>query len=123
MEKRIASVKRIDWELRNRLRNAVQEHCPNLSSSEILIRKCNPKWGDYQCASLIALIKRQGGNPRSVAAAVVESFVKMDRAAENPLCESVEVAGAGFINFRLKVAALENWLNEKVPSGIEVHLS
>ena len=63
-------------------------HCPD------------PKFGDYQSNALMALAKERKLNPRQLATDVV---AKLDVSA---LCEKVEIAGAGFLNFRLKPAAL-----------------
>ncbi len=65
------------------------------------MRPCpDPKFGDYQTNALMALAKARKMNPRQLAADVAG---RLDIGA---WCEPVEVAGAGFLNFRLKPAAL-----------------
>jgi arginyl-tRNA synthetase len=58
--------------------------------------------GDW--ATNVALVLAKGGNPRSVAAALVERLPASD------LVAGVEVAGPGFINFRLS----PGWLHDVV---------
>ena len=56
--------------------------------------------GDYQTNIAMQLAKPRRSNPRALAQEII---AKLDVA---DLCEAPEIAGAGFINFRLKPAAL-----------------
>src|SRR5882724_11432502 len=88
-------------EIQQRLRQAVQAVMPDADLSCVLVRPCpDPKFGDYQTNALMSLAKARKLNPRQVAADVV---AKLDL---GDLCEKVEIAGAGFLNFRLKPAAV-----------------
>ena len=75
------------------------------------------KFGDYQSNLAMVLAKRERTSPRNVAAAVVgavQAEMAQPKAAgdgDSPfsaaaLIESVEIAGPGFINIRLRDAAL-----------------
>jgi arginyl-tRNA synthetase len=87
--------------LEQKLQQAVLSVLPDAPTSAVLLRPCpDPKFGDYQSNALMALAKARRLNPRQLAAEVA---AKLDLGA---LCEPVEVAGAGFLNFRLKPAAL-----------------
>jgi len=82
---------------------------PDTDTSGLLVRPCpDPKFGDYQCNALIALAKERKMNPRQLATDVL---ARLDVSA---WCEKVELAGAGFINFRLRISALEQALREAV---------
>src|SRR5207237_513094 len=84
---------------------AVGEILPDADLSTVLVRPCpDPKFGDYQSNALMSLAKARKLNPRQVAADVV---AKLDVAE---WCEKVEIAGAGFLNFRLRPAALASAL-------------
>jgi arginyl-tRNA synthetase len=84
-----------------KLQQAVSAGLPAADVSTVLVRPCpDPKFGDYQSNALMALAKARKMNPRQLAADVV---AKLDVGA---LCEKVEIAGAGFLNFRLKSSAL-----------------
>ena len=62
-----------------------------------LIRPCaDPKFGDYQANGIMAVAKRLGQNPRALAEKVMAQL-QLTEVSEPPT-----VAGAGFINFRLK---------------------
>ena len=56
----------------------------------------DPKFGDYQSNSAMILAKRLKRNPRELATQVVEIGQWDD------FCETPEIAGPGFINFRVK---------------------
>ncbi|MCS6813552.1 MAG: arginine--tRNA ligase [Cyanobacteria bacterium] len=55
----------------------------------------NPKFGDYQANVAMSLAKRLGMAPRAIAEAIVQQLEIAD------LCSPPEIAGPGFINFRL----------------------
>ena len=87
--------------LEQRLQQAVAAVLPDAKTDALLVRPCpDPKFGDYQTNALMALAKERKTNPRQLAAEVLARL----EVAE--WCEKVEIAGAGFLNFRLKTAAL-----------------
>jgi arginyl-tRNA synthetase len=87
--------------IEQRLQAAVQAACPDADVSKILVRPCpDPKFGDYQTNALIGLAKTRKLNPRQLATDVI---AKLDL---GELCEPVEIAGPGFLNFRLRADAL-----------------
>ncbi len=80
---------------------------PDADVSGILVRPCpDPKFGDYQSNALMSLARTWKLNSRQLAADVVG---KLDVHA---ICEPVEIAGAGFLNFRLKASVLAQTLAE-----------
>ena len=98
-----------------KLQAAVRAILPDLSrqsdpaadtlSSTVLVRPCpDPKFGDYQSNALMSLAKARKMNPRQLATDVVARLDVGD------LCEKVEIAGAGFLNFRLKNSVLTQTL-------------
>ncbi len=62
------------------------------------------KFGDYQANAAMPLAKRLGKPPREVAQDLVSRLDVAD------ICHPPEVAGAGFINFRLR----DEWLADKL---------
>ncbi len=68
------------------------------------------KFGDYQSNAAMGLAKKLGRKPREVAEAIVE---KLDI---DDLCEKPEIAGPGFINFRLKPSFLARSLQSISPA-------
>jgi arginyl-tRNA synthetase len=88
-----------------KLQAAVREVLPDADVSIVLVRPCpDPKFGDYQSNALMSLAKQRKMNPRQLAENVL---AKLD---VSEICEKVEIAGAGFLNFRLKNSALEEVL-------------
>jgi len=87
--------------IEQRLQQAVRAVLPDADPSTVLVRPCpDPRFGDYQSNALISLAKARKLNPRQVAGDVVAKL----EAGE--WCDKVEIAGAGFLNFRLKTAAV-----------------
>ncbi|HEX3628412.1 MAG TPA: arginine--tRNA ligase [Verrucomicrobiae bacterium] len=94
------------------LQAAVREALPDANPSVVLVRPCpDPKFGDYQSNALMSLAKARKMNPRQLAEDVVK---KLDVSAT---CEKVEIAGAGFLNFRLKDSALAQTLELMARGG------
>jgi arginyl-tRNA synthetase len=88
-------------ELETQLQAAVAAVLPDADLSTVLVRPCpDPKFGDYQASALMAIAKARKANPRQLATQVIE---KLD---VSQWCEKVEIAGPGFLNFRLKSPAL-----------------
>ena len=83
-----------------KLQAAVLEILPDADVSAVLVRPCDPKFGDYQSNALMSLAKVRKTNPRQLA---TDTLAKLD---VSEVCEKVEIAGAGFLNFRLKNSAL-----------------
>ena len=65
-----------------------------------------PQFGHYQSNVALRLAKTQGRPPREVAASLVEQIDVAD------LCEPLEVAGPGFINFRIRADVLAQVADE-----------
>ena len=91
--------------LEEKLQQALRAVLPDAEASTVLLRPCpDTKFGDYQSNALMALAKARKMNPRKLATDVA---AKLDLGG---LCEPVEVAGAGLLNFRLTPAALADAL-------------
>ncbi|HZF00572.1 MAG TPA: arginine--tRNA ligase [Methylomirabilota bacterium] len=88
-----------------KLQAAAREILPDTDVSIVLVRPCpDPKFGDYQSNALMSLAKQRKINPRQLAENVLAKLNVSD------VCEKVEIAGAGFLNFRLKPVALAQTL-------------
>src|SRR6266850_3461644 len=95
--------------IEDRLKTAVSAVLPDADTSTVLVRPCpDPKFGDYQSSALISLAKSRKLNPRQLAADVLA------RLEVTEWSEPVEIAGAGFLNFRLKPPALAAALQSAV---------
>lgn len=86
------------------LQAAVRAVLPDAPVAAVLVRPCDPKFGDYQSNALMSLAKQRRLNPRQLAADVL---ARLDVAA---VCEKVEIAGAGYLNFRLSQSMLAQTL-------------
>ena len=91
--------------LEERLQQALVATVPDADPTTVQVRPCpDPKFGDYQSAALMSVAKERKMNPRQLANDVV---AKLDVSA---WCEKVDIAGPGFLNFRLNRAAIEEAL-------------
>jgi arginyl-tRNA synthetase len=87
--------------IEQRLQQAVGSVLPDADTTSVLARPCpDARFGDYQSNALMSLAKARKMNPRQLASDVLAKLEVGD------LCEKVEIAGAGFLNFRLKPDAL-----------------
>src|ERR1051325_9729856 len=91
--------------IEQRLQTAVKMVMPDADTAAVLVRPCpDPKFGDYQLNALMSLAKQRKMNPRQLAENVLAKLDVSD------ICEKVEIAGAGFLNFRLKNSMLAQTL-------------
>ncbi|HEX7618039.1 MAG TPA: arginine--tRNA ligase, partial [Verrucomicrobiae bacterium] len=92
-----------------KLQAAVRAVLPDADVSAVLVRPCpDPKFGDYQSNALMSLAKIRKINPRQLA---TDTLAKLD---VSDVCEKVEIAGAGFLNLRLKRSVLTQTLEAAV---------
>lgn len=70
----------------------------------------NRTFGDYSSNIAMVLAKEKKNNPREVAVKFVEKLKKDKKLSE--ICDKVEIAGPGFINFWLKKDILVNTLKQ-----------
>jgi arginyl-tRNA synthetase len=97
--------------IQERLQSAVKTVLPDADLASVLVRPCpDPKFGDYQTNALMGLAKARKINPRQLAADVLARLEVAD------WCEKVDIAGAGFLNFRLKPDAINEALNQAARS-------
>jgi arginyl-tRNA synthetase len=75
----------------------------------------DPRFGDYQCNVAMSLAKELRAKPREVA----ERIVAAVQPGLADMVEPLEIAGPGFINVRLKPAALAAYLSE-IPRPPEI---
>ncbi len=98
--------------LEERLQRAVLEVLPEADASSILIRPCpDARHGDYQSSAVMSLAKSLKRNPRQLAADVLARLEVRD------LCDAVEVAGAGFLNFRIRAEMLCGQVTDAARGG------
>jgi arginyl-tRNA synthetase len=92
--------------IEQRLREVVRASFPDADLNAMTVRPCpDPRFGDYQSSGVMAVAKARRLNPRQIATQIVASLNL------NDYCEPVEIAGPGFLNFRLKASALNATLS------------
>lgn len=81
---------------------------------EIVLERPNDEaHGDWACTVALRCAKEAKKSPRDIANAIVAALPESD------LVESVEIAGPGFINFRLKDATLQSVVSDARAQGAE----
>ncbi|MFN5564249.1 MAG: arginine--tRNA ligase, partial [Pseudanabaena sp.] len=66
------------------------------------------KFGDYQCNAALGLTKKLKQKPQDVASKIIENLLADETV--NEIFEPPTIAGAGFINLKLKLSYLESQL-------------
>ncbi|HOK67066.1 MAG TPA: arginine--tRNA ligase [Anaerohalosphaeraceae bacterium] len=90
--------------LEERISEALRKAGGPAEAAALVSPSKNPAFGDYQANGVMAAAKQLKTNPRQLAEQVVRLL------QINDLCETVEIAGPGFINLRLKPSLLEQRL-------------
>jgi len=98
------------------IQKALLELTLDLSLDEIqLERPANPDHGDWSTNVALAISKTLNRNPRDLASEIAAALEH-----QSPThVEKVEIAGPGFINFKLEDSWLHDVLTEVVDAGIE----
>ena len=93
--------------IEERLRAAVAAIAPAADLATVQVRPAaEARFGDFQSNSLMAVAKALRLNPRQLATEVVARIEIAD------LCDPVEIAGPGFLNFRLRPGALAGLVSD-----------
>ena len=92
--------------IEDRIATAMESTGAPERTKALVVPATRPEFGDYQANGIMSVAKKLGKNPRDFAQAVVDS-VEL-----NDIAESVDVAGPGFINIRLKLEWLNQFVNE-----------
>ncbi len=101
---------------KSQLQNAIDAALQGVDISGVapetlqVARATNPQFGDYQWNGALPLAKALKMKPRDIAADVLARLDVSD------IAETPEIAGAGFLNFRIKTSWLGNALDEAARS-------
>jgi len=75
------------------------------------VEEAGEKFGDYSSNAAMILGKARGKNPRELAEKLAAELSK------NDMFEKVEIAGPGFINFKIALPYLQNKISEIIEAG------
>lgn len=96
-------------ELRNRLRAHLSGKVDNVNELLALVRpSADPKFGDYQANFAMPLGKQLSRNPREIAQETIAGIDVSD------FCREPEIAGPGFINFRVR----DEWIADQLAAAV-----
>ncbi|MFD8196348.1 arginine--tRNA ligase [Streptomyces wuyuanensis] len=94
----MASVPSLASNVQQRLAEALSAALPEAGSADPLLRRSDR--ADFQANGILALAKRLKGNPRELAAKVVEAI------PANDVLKEIEVSGPGFLNITITDEAI-----------------
>ena len=72
------------------------------------VRPADPRHGDYQANGILPYAKRQRTNPRKLGETLQQALETYF--AEQSIAITIEIAGPGFLNFRILPQLLQSWL-------------
>ena len=104
----------VSQQLQERVASALQKTADELGADSALLSAdlsrvvptANAQFGDYQWNGALGLAKQWKTNPRALAQKLLENL------DVSGLSQTPEIAGPGFVNFRLEPSFLENALRE-----------
>ena len=96
--------------IQNRFKQAVTQIEGVENATAPLARSARPEFGEYQFNGAMALAKQLKQKPRDIAATIIEK-VELD-----DIAESLDIAGPGFINIKLKPEWLSAQLKQMLNS-------
>ncbi|MGW1279557.1 arginine--tRNA ligase [Streptomyces tsukubensis] len=96
----MASVPSLASNVQQRLANALSAALPEAGSADPLLRRSDR--ADFQANGILALAKQLKGNPRELAAKVVDAL----GTESDEVLREVEVSGPGFLNITVSDAAI-----------------
>ena len=102
-------------ELLDALRAAMADVCPGNTLAAVFETPRQAEHGDLAVTAAMPLAKAQKRNPREVAAELIAAL-KAKTAVERWV-ESIDVAGPGFINLRLRAAARQRIVADVLSAG------
>ncbi|MGW7520361.1 arginine--tRNA ligase [Streptomyces sp. NPDC054796] len=97
----MASVPSLAATVHQRVVDALSAALPEAASADPLLRRSDR--ADFQANGLLALAKKLKGNPRELAAKVVDA---LPSGGENEAIKDIEVSGPGFLNITVADAAI-----------------
>ncbi|KAF4077607.1 hypothetical protein AMELA_G00210010 [Ameiurus melas] len=113
------SMTNVNQRLQEIFGHAISLAFPDLENPPLAVApNQQPKFGDYQCNSAMAMSQMMKGkglkvNPREIAEKISQSI------PENELIERTEIAGPGFINIYLKKSFVSKLLSNLLLSGVQ----
>ncbi len=101
----------IQIQIEKLLQAAAEAVLPDAETKCIRVRVCSdPAHGDFQSDAIMNIARRLKMDSRKLATEIVSKLDVSD------WCEPVEIAGPGFLNFRLLTVAVNNALNDALSS-------
>jgi len=97
------------------LADGVRRIAPGVAIEVALERPRHAEHGDYATSVALQLAKALGRKPREIAADIVEST--RDEIERSGGCEPLQIAGAGFINIRLKQSSKTQVVRQVLDAG------
>lgn len=96
--------------LREKIELAISKIYPDSKESNFSVGSTEERFGDYSTNAAMILGKARGESPKEVAEKLTSELGKIE------IFEKVEVAGPGFINFKLSLPYLQQKISEIIAS-------
>jgi len=107
----------VKQDLLDALRSALAQVAPDANVAAAFETPKQASHGDLACTAAMPLAKALRRNPREVAQSLLDALNR--QSAVQRWVEALEIAGPGFINFRLRAAARQSVVREVLQAGAQ----
>jgi arginyl-tRNA synthetase len=107
--------------LNKKFKESLLASYPELGSEPLsleVVQSGHEKFGHYQCNSAMKLAAQLKQNPRQIAEKIVASFQKNDEQRQ-PIVQTLEIAGPGFINVWMDPEFLNRYVNQQLSQTLK----
>jgi len=87
----------------NIILDAIKNIYPDLTELNFLVSATEPQFGDYSSNVAMVLAKNVGEKPQVLAEKIIKEITELN----SEIIESAEIAGPGFINFKISLACFQ----------------
>lgn len=104
----------IKQQIKELISRAIEKAYPKMKTPNFNVDHTDEKFGDYSVNAAMILAKQVGERPKEVAKKIIDLIKELD---DQKMIAAAEVAGPGFINFKITLPYLTGKILEIIKSG------
>ena len=98
-------------QIRDTINQILLQSFSNIEKADFMVEETSDKFGDYSTNIAMILAAKTGDKPQEIANKIIEELTK------NELYEKVEIAGPGFINFKINPEEYQKAIADIITAG------